>query len=39
MRNLIKIKPPLNITKEDADFICNKFEDVLKASLKNVKKD
>jgi 4-aminobutyrate aminotransferase-like enzyme len=39
MRNLIKIKPPLNITKEDADFICNKFEDVLKVSLKNVKKD
>ncbi|MFX1407244.1 MAG: aspartate aminotransferase family protein [Promethearchaeota archaeon] len=39
MRNLIKIKPPLNITKEDAEFICNKFEDVLKASLKTVKKN
>lgn len=33
MRNLIKIKPPLVITEEDADYICNKFESVLKASL------
>jgi 4-aminobutyrate aminotransferase-like enzyme len=37
MQNLIKIKPPLVITKEVADYICDKFEDVLKASLKNVK--
>ncbi|MFX1310701.1 MAG: aspartate aminotransferase family protein [Promethearchaeota archaeon] len=36
-RNLIKIKPPLNITKEDADFICDKFESVLKASINNLK--
>jgi 4-aminobutyrate aminotransferase-like enzyme len=33
MRNLIKIKPPLGISDEDADFICDKFESVLKASL------
>ncbi len=33
MRNLIKIKPPLGISNEDADFICDKFESVLKASL------
>ncbi|MFX1349956.1 MAG: aspartate aminotransferase family protein, partial [Promethearchaeota archaeon] len=33
MRNLIKIKPPLNITEQDADFICDKFESVLKASI------
>ena len=33
MRNLIKIKPPLVITEEDADYICDKFESVLKASL------
>ncbi|MFX1572852.1 MAG: aspartate aminotransferase family protein [Promethearchaeota archaeon] len=37
MRNLIKIKPPLNITKDDADFICDKFESVLKKSLNNLK--
>jgi 4-aminobutyrate aminotransferase-like enzyme len=36
-RNLIKIKPPLNITKEDADFICDKFENVLKTSINNLK--
>ncbi|MGV9173459.1 MAG: aspartate aminotransferase family protein [Promethearchaeia archaeon] len=36
-RNLIKIKPPLNISEEDADIILEKFESVLKASLKNVK--
>ena len=39
IRNVIKIKPPLNITEEDADFICDKFESVLKASLNNVKKE
>ncbi len=38
MHNLIKIKPPLIITEEDADFICNKFESVLKASLNSVNK-
>jgi len=37
MRNLIKIKPPLGISNEDADFICDKFESVLKASLNNLK--
>ena len=36
MHNLIKIKPPLVITEEDADFICDKFESVLKTSLKNL---
>lgn len=36
-RNLIKIKPPLNISEEQADLILEKFESVLKASLKNVK--
>ena len=39
MRNLIKIKPPLVITEEEADFICDKFESVLEASLNNVNKD
>ena len=39
MRNLIKIKPPLVITEEEADFICDKFESVLKASLNNVNKN
>ncbi len=37
MRNLIKIKPPLNISSDDADFICDKFESVLKASINNLK--
>ncbi|MHA2130828.1 MAG: aspartate aminotransferase family protein [Promethearchaeota archaeon] len=37
MHNLIKIKPPLLISEEDADFICDKFESVLKASLSNIK--
>ena len=36
MRNLIKIKPPLVITEQDADYICDKFESVLKASLNNL---
>ncbi|MFO8019291.1 MAG: aspartate aminotransferase family protein [Promethearchaeia archaeon] len=36
-RNLIKIKPPLNISEEQADIILEKFESVLKTSLKNVK--
>jgi len=36
MRNLIKIKPPLVITEQDADYICDKFESVLKASLTNL---
>jgi 4-aminobutyrate aminotransferase-like enzyme len=39
MYNLIKIKPPLVITEEEADYICDKFESVLKTSLNNVKKD
>jgi len=37
MHNLIKIKPPIIINEEDADFICDKFEDVLKTSLQSVK--
>jgi len=37
MRNLIKIKPPLVITENDADFICDKFESVLKEALNNLK--
>ncbi len=37
MRNLIKIKPPLNISEDDADFICDKFESVLKVSINNLK--
>lgn len=37
MHNLVKIKPPILITEKDADFICNKFEDVLKAAINNVK--
>ena len=36
-RNLLKIKPPINITKEDADYICDKFESVLKTSINNLK--
>ncbi|MFX1444737.1 MAG: aspartate aminotransferase family protein [Promethearchaeota archaeon] len=36
MYNLIKIKPPLVITEQDADYICDKFESVLKASLHNL---
>jgi len=39
MRNVIKIKPPLNITEEDANFACEKFESVLKTSLNNIKKE
>ena len=38
MRNLIKIKPPLSISDDDADYICNKFESVLKKSLEIVSK-
>ncbi|MFX1257450.1 MAG: aspartate aminotransferase family protein [Promethearchaeota archaeon] len=38
MRNLIKIKPPLGISEEEADFICDKFESTLKASLNNMTK-
>jgi hypothetical protein len=37
MHNLVKIKPPIFLTEEDANFICNKFEDVLKAAINNVK--
>ena len=37
MHNLIKIKPPLVITEEEADFICDKFESVLKESLNSLK--
>ena len=37
MHNLIKIKPPILINEEDADFICDKFEDVLKAALNTIK--
>ena len=37
MRNLVKIKPPINITEEDADFILEKFELILKEALQKVK--
>jgi len=37
MYNLIKIKPLIIITEEEADFICHKFESVVKVSLNNVK--
>lgn len=37
MHNLIKIKPPIIINEEDADYICDKFEDVLKAAISNIK--
>jgi len=36
-RNVIKVKPPLIITEEDADFICDKFESVLKKAINNLK--
>ena len=36
-RNVIKIKPPLIITEEDAEFILEKFEETLKDALKKVK--
>ncbi|MFX0030549.1 MAG: hypothetical protein ACFE8B_15160, partial [Candidatus Hermodarchaeota archaeon] len=37
MHNLVKIKPPIIINEEDADYICDKFEDVLKGALNNIK--
>lgn len=36
MRNLVKIKPPLTISDEDADFILEKFELILKEALQKV---
>ena len=36
-RNVVKIKPPIVITEEDADFILEKFEVVLKESLNKLK--
>lgn len=36
-RNVVKIKPPLIITEEDADYILEKFEEILKESLKKLK--
>jgi len=36
-RNVVKVKPPLIITEEDADFILEKFEVILKDSLSHVK--
>ena len=36
-RNVIKVKPPLIITDEDAEFILEKFEIILKAALNKVK--
>ncbi|MHA1150281.1 MAG: aspartate aminotransferase family protein [Promethearchaeota archaeon] len=36
-RNLVKIKPPINITEEDANFILEKFELILKEALQKVK--
>ncbi len=35
-RNVVKIKPPLIITDDDAEFILEKFEIVLKEALKKV---
>lgn len=37
MRNILKIKPPIVITEDDADFILEKFEIVLKQALKEIK--
>jgi 4-aminobutyrate aminotransferase-like enzyme len=36
-RNVVKIKPPLIISKEDAEFILEKFELLLKEALKEIK--
>jgi 4-aminobutyrate aminotransferase-like enzyme len=36
-RNTVKIKPPLIITEDDADFIIEKFELILKEALKKLK--
>lgn len=36
MRNLVKIKPPLIITEDDAEFILENFEKVLKEALEKV---
>ena len=36
-RNVIKVKPPLNITEEITDYICDKFENILKISINNLK--
>ena len=35
-RNVVKLKPPIIITEEDADFILKKFEIILKEALKKV---
>ena len=37
MRNVVKIKPPLIINEEEADFILEKFELILKEALNKVK--
>lgn len=37
MRNLIKIKPPINISEEDTNFILEKLEIILKRALQNLK--
>ncbi|MFX0070587.1 MAG: aspartate aminotransferase family protein [Candidatus Hermodarchaeota archaeon] len=37
MRNLVKIKPPIVITEDDAEFILEKFEIVLKEAINKVK--
>ncbi len=37
MLNVIKIKPPLVITEEDAEFILEKFELILKESINKIK--
>jgi len=36
-RNVVKVKPPLIITEEDADFILEKFEVILNEALNHVK--
>jgi 4-aminobutyrate aminotransferase-like enzyme len=35
-RNVVKVKPPLIITNEDAEFIMEKFEIILKEALHKV---
>jgi 4-aminobutyrate aminotransferase-like enzyme len=36
-RNVVKVKPPLIITEEDADYILEKFEIILKETLSHLK--
>ncbi len=38
IRNVVKVKPPINISESDADFILEQFELILKEALQKVKK-